>query len=184
MARHKHVINVSEVEPKEIAVGDNVPPHRPGARQLDRQRRAGLQPLQGRTRKIRLSEALAPAQRGSPPTSSKGAARSPSETTRSRCRRADYAALPIGRHLPHKLVNTGDSDLVYLCLSTNLMPEITEYPDSGKVGVLGGTDWNPVAGGLLCRQGRVRPVCAEVLQQRRRRQLFSPGRSTNRFVGP
>ena len=22
------------------------------------------------------------------------------------------------------------------------MPEITEYPDSGKVGVLGGADWN------------------------------------------
>ena len=54
----------------------------------------------------------------------------------------DYAALPVGRHLAHKLVNTGDSDLVYLCLSTNLMPEITEYPDSGKVGVLGGADWN------------------------------------------
>ncbi len=54
----------------------------------------------------------------------------------------DYAALLIGRHLAHKLVNTGDSDLVYLCLSTNLMPEITEYSDSGKVGVLGGADWN------------------------------------------
>ena len=33
-------------------------------------------------------------------------------------------------------------ELVHLCLSTNHMPEITEYPDSGKVGVLGGADWN------------------------------------------
>ena len=51
-------------------------------------------------------------------------------------------ALPVGRHLADKLVNTGNADPVYLCLSTNHMPEITEYPDSSKVGVLGGADWN------------------------------------------
>ena len=38
----------------------------------------------------------------------------------------------------------GDTDLVYLCLSSNVVPEVTEYPDSGKIGVFGGADWNTV----------------------------------------
>ena len=56
----------------------------------------------------------------------------------------DYASMPPDPKLPHKLVNTGDTDLVYLCLSTNIVPEITEYPDSGKIGVFGGAEWNQV----------------------------------------
>ena len=54
----------------------------------------------------------------------------------------DYASMPTGRKYAHKLVNTGDTDLVYLCLSTNIVPEVTEYPDSGKVGVIAGAEWN------------------------------------------
>lgn len=56
----------------------------------------------------------------------------------------DYASMPPDRKMPHKLTNTGDSDLIYLCLSTNIVPEITEYPDSGKIGVFGGAEWNTV----------------------------------------
>lgn len=35
----------------------------------------------------------------------------------------------------HQLVNTGDSDLVYLAISTLQVPEVVGYPDSQKTGV-------------------------------------------------
>ncbi|MXU64919.1 cupin domain-containing protein [Oceanomicrobium pacificus] len=35
----------------------------------------------------------------------------------------------------HQMVNTSDADLVYLCVSTRLDPEVVEYPDSGKFAV-------------------------------------------------
>ena len=71
MARHKHVINVSEVEPKEIAVGDKF-------HHIVR----GLGSSTGNVESTRTCATRKPF------TSSKGSARSPSETTRSRCRRA------------------------------------------------------------------------------------------------
>jgi uncharacterized cupin superfamily protein len=33
----------------------------------------------------------------------------------------------------HQLINTGDSDLEYLCMSTMIDPDITLFPDSDKV---------------------------------------------------
>lgn len=52
-------------------------------------------------------------------------------------RRGHYVAFPAGEGLGHQLVNTSDGPLEYLCLSTNRLPEVAEYPDSGKVGVMG-----------------------------------------------
>ena len=141
MTRHKHVINVSEVEPKEIAVGDKFHHIVRGLGSSTGNVELGCSHFRVAPGKyafpkhshLRNEEALYILEgRG---TLSLG-------DDEIEVSAGDYAALPIGRHLPHKLVNTGDSDLVYLCLSTNLMPEITEYPDSGKVGVLGGADWN------------------------------------------
>lgn len=43
------------------------------------------------------------------------------------------ACLPGGRDVAHQILNTSDSDLKYLCLSTNEPYEICEYPDSNKV---------------------------------------------------
>ena len=34
----------------------------------------------------------------------------------------------------HQLINTGESELRYLAISSSLDPEVCEYPDSGKVG--------------------------------------------------
>jgi uncharacterized cupin superfamily protein len=48
----------------------------------------------------------------------------------------DFIMLPRGEKYAHVLVNDGDADLVYLCISTMLMPEVVHYPDSGKLGVL------------------------------------------------
>jgi len=53
----------------------------------------------------------------------------------------DFVLLPRGEKFAHVLVNTGEEDLVYLCISTMTMPEIVHYPDSGKLGVLASKDF-------------------------------------------
>jgi len=53
-------------------------------------------------------------------------------------RKGDYIALPASIDLPHQLLNTGASTLRYLCLSTTRSPEVVTWPDSDKLGVLGG----------------------------------------------
>lgn len=47
-----------------------------------------------------------------------------------------FVAFPPGTECAHQLVNTGDDDLRYLCVSTMEYPDLTEYPDSGKIGAL------------------------------------------------
>jgi uncharacterized cupin superfamily protein len=48
----------------------------------------------------------------------------------------DYIVnLPGGPECAHQLINTGAEDLVYLAISTNAVPEVCGYPDSGKTGV-------------------------------------------------
>lgn len=48
----------------------------------------------------------------------------------------DYIVnLPGGPETAHQLVNTGSEDLVYLAISTALLPEVVGYPESGKTGV-------------------------------------------------
>lgn len=52
-------------------------------------------------------------------------------------RPGDVIACPSGgRDTAHQIVNTGDAELKYLAVSTKLSPEIAEYPDSDKFGVL------------------------------------------------
>jgi uncharacterized cupin superfamily protein len=43
---------------------------------------------------------------------------------------------PGGPDTAHRIVNTGTAELKYLAVSTTLSPDIVEYPDSGKFGVL------------------------------------------------
>ncbi len=50
----------------------------------------------------------------------------------------DYIALRVGRAGAHQLINDADAPLRYLCMSTMIEPEVAEYPDSGKIGVLAG----------------------------------------------
>ncbi len=48
----------------------------------------------------------------------------------------DYIVhLPGGPEQAHQLINTGRDDLVYLAISTQRLPEVVGYPDSGKTGV-------------------------------------------------
>ena len=46
------------------------------------------------------------------------------------------ACPPGGRETAHQIDNTGTTELRYLAISTKLSPELAEYPDSGKFGVL------------------------------------------------
>lgn len=51
----------------------------------------------------------------------------------------DVAGATTGPGTAHRIRNTGDSVLRYIAISTMEAPEVLEYPDSGKVGVLAGS---------------------------------------------
>lgn len=52
-------------------------------------------------------------------------------------RSGDVIACPAGgKETAHQIINTGTDELQYLAVSTKLSPEIAEYPDTGKFGVL------------------------------------------------
>lgn len=47
-------------------------------------------------------------------------------------KKGDVIFIPPGPEYPHQIINTSDAPLHYLSISTQEMPEICEYPDSGK----------------------------------------------------
>lgn len=52
-------------------------------------------------------------------------------------RKGDVIACPPGGpETAHQIINNSDEELKYLAVSTNLSPEIAEYPDSSKYGVI------------------------------------------------
>lgn len=44
----------------------------------------------------------------------------------------DVIFIPPGPEYPHQIINTSDTPLTYLSISTRETPEFVEYPDSGK----------------------------------------------------
>lgn len=54
-------------------------------------------------------------------------------------RQGDFMAFPAGPHGAHQIINTGESELAYLAVSTMRTPEVVEYPDSGKIGAVAGS---------------------------------------------
>jgi uncharacterized cupin superfamily protein len=53
-------------------------------------------------------------------------------------RQGDFIACPPGgKETAHQIVNTGSTELKYLAVSTKVSPDVVDYPDSGKFGVLG-----------------------------------------------
>lgn len=56
------------------------------------------------------------------------------------------ACPPGGKETAHQIHNTGESEMRILAVSTRLWPEICDYPDSGKFGVMSmsqGSDGKP-----------------------------------------
>ncbi len=65
-------------------------------------------------------------------------------------RAGDVLAAPAGGpDVAHQITNTGSSTMKYLGLSTKIGPEVPEYPDSGKFGVMSRFDRSkPDSGGI------------------------------------
>jgi uncharacterized cupin superfamily protein len=73
-------------------------------------------------------------------------------------RTGDFIACPPGgADLAHQIINSGATTLRYLAVSTKLSPEIAEYPDSGKFGVMAelppGADGKPQTFRFVNRAG-------------------------------
>ncbi|KTG08119.1 cupin [Haloprofundus marisrubri] len=51
----------------------------------------------------------------------------------------DYVALPAGEESAHRVGNRSEEPFRYLMLSTMDDPEVSVYPDSGKVGIFAGS---------------------------------------------
>ncbi|MGH7887465.1 MAG: cupin domain-containing protein [Candidatus Binatia bacterium] len=58
----------------------------------------------------------------------------------------DVIACPPGADFPHQLINTGAMDLTYLVVSTMEYPDISQYPDSNKIGAYASTAGGPAQG--------------------------------------
>ena len=56
-----------------------------------------------------------------------------------RIRKGDFISLPPGRDSAHQIINDSQAPLRYLAVSTMDVPEVVEYPDTGKLGVFAGT---------------------------------------------
>ncbi|RAO77467.1 cupin domain-containing protein [Dyella jiangningensis] len=55
------------------------------------------------------------------------------------------ACPPGGPEAAHQIINTGDTEMRYLAVSTKQSPEICEYPDTGKFGIM--AEYPPTADG-------------------------------------
>ena len=56
-----------------------------------------------------------------------------------RLRTGDFISLPPGRDSAHQIVNDSKGPLRYLAVSTMELPEVVEYPETGKYGLMAGT---------------------------------------------
>ncbi len=54
-------------------------------------------------------------------------------------RTGDFISLLPGRESAHQLINDSSAPLRYIAVSTMEVPEVAEYPESGKIGVFGGS---------------------------------------------
>ena len=66
-----------------------------------------------------------------------------------------FIALPPGPDHPHQFINTSGRDLKYFCVSTMEYPEITEYPDSKKIGALTSSPHDPGFRAFYRKDGNV-----------------------------
>lgn len=51
----------------------------------------------------------------------------------------DFVALPADESGAHRVINDGNEPLRYLAISTMSEPDVTVYPDTGRIGVFAGS---------------------------------------------
>jgi uncharacterized cupin superfamily protein len=61
---------------------------------------------------------------------------------RVKIRAGDWIAFPVGPAHAHQMINDSNEPLVYLTISTNHKCEVVGYPDSNKIGAMGGPSWD------------------------------------------
>ena len=66
-------------------------------------------------------------------------------------RAGDVIGIPPGPEYPHQIINTSSALLKYLSISTQEVPEICEYPDSGKYLAYSRTKGPLLGGGRMHR---------------------------------
>jgi uncharacterized cupin superfamily protein len=62
-------------------------------------------------------------------------------------RAGDFIAAPADPEQAHQIINTSDTELVYIAISTQETTDVVHYPDSGKYGVWSGDTRDPSAPG-------------------------------------
>ena len=141
----KHIMNISEVEFKNspVPMPDKVKEKYEGAQM-------GQIGMVLESRKLGYNIIVVPAGKRAFPfhnhhvneemffvLEGEGEVRIGSET--SPIKKGDFICCPAGgKELAHQIVNTSQSELRYLAVSSKQSPEIAEYPDSAKFGVLEG----------------------------------------------
>jgi uncharacterized cupin superfamily protein len=139
----KHIINISELElkPFPAPMPENVKAKFEGAKI------GFVGPLIG-AQKLGYNITIVPAGKRAFPFHShrvneemffilegEGEVRIGSETFK--IKKGDFIAHPPGdAATAHQIINTSDKELKYLSVSTKLSPEIADYPDSKKFGIL------------------------------------------------
>lgn len=53
-------------------------------------------------------------------------------------KKGDFINFPPDLAKPHQIINSSNSTLRYISVSTMIVPEVSAYPDSGKYGVFAG----------------------------------------------
>jgi uncharacterized cupin superfamily protein len=66
-------------------------------------------------------------------------------------RKGDFISLPPGRDSAHQIVNDSAQPLRYLAVSTMEHPEVVEYPESRKIGVMAGAIGGRPGGAYVIR---------------------------------
>jgi len=140
----KQIINISDLElkPFPVPIPENLKEKYEGAEA------AFVGPLVG-AQKLGYSVRVVPAGKRAVPfhnhrvneemffiLEGEGEVRIGSETFK--IKKGDFIAHPPGgAETAHQIINTSDKELKYLAVSTKLSPEIADYPDSKKFGILG-----------------------------------------------
>ena len=130
--RHPNVVNVAETEAMDLSEGKNF-----GARIRGLGRAAGAVQLGGNLVEVAPGRSAFPChyhcgiEEALFILDGVGSLRLGKETIAVEA--GDWVTLPIGPDHAHRLDNTGDTPLQYLCMSTRATADVVGYPDSGKI---------------------------------------------------
>ena len=130
--RHPNVANVAEVESMELSEGSNF-----GARIRGVGRAAGSVRLGGNVVEVPPGRSAFPCHYHCGLEEAifvlDGVGRVRIGKDEVEVRAGDWISFPIGPEYAHRLDNTGDEPLHYLCISDRNTADVVGYPDSGKI---------------------------------------------------